>query len=78
MNHEYEEVNYRVVTMLDNETIGTIENIILKHEEKWEQNNTFILEKTGDKLKLEFMLFREGVIEPYRSLHLWTTVRSSE
>lgn len=75
VNHEYEEVNYSIVIWLDNETIGVIGNITLKHEEKWEQNYSFTPEKAGDKMKLEFLLFREGLDEPYRSLHLWITMK---
>jgi len=74
VNHEYEAVTYRIVVTLDNETITTIENIKLSHEEKWEQNLTFTPQKAGDKMKLEFLLYREGVKEPYRTLHLWITV----
>jgi len=76
VNHEYEEANYSVVIWLDNETMGTIEDIRLMHEEKWEENYTFTAEKAGDRMKLEFLLFREGLDEPYRSLHLWITVRA--
>jgi uncharacterized membrane protein len=76
VNHEYEEVNYSIVVRFDNETIGTMEDIVLMHEEKWEENYTFTAEKAGDKMKLEFFLFREGVDESYHSLHLWITVRA--
>ncbi len=76
VNHEYEEVNYSIVTKLDDETVGTIEGIRLMHEEKWEQNYTFTPEKTGDKMKLKFLLFRECVDDPYSSLHLWISVKS--
>lgn len=78
VNHEYEEVNYSIVVKLDNETIGTIKDVRLKHEEKWEQNYTFTPEKAGDRMKLEFLLFREGLDEPYRSLHLWISVKTRE
>lgn len=74
VNHEYEDVNYRVVITLDNETIDVIDNIRLKHEEVWEENYTFKPEKTGERMKLEFLLYREGVEEPYRTLHLWVSV----
>jgi len=74
INQEYEEVNYDVVTWLDNETIGTIEDIVLMHEEKWEQNFTFVPQKVGDKMKLEFLLFMNGGVDPYRSLQLWIEV----
>lgn len=76
VNHEYEEVNYTMIIRLDNETIRTIDDINLLHKERWEENYTFTPEKTGDKMKLEFLLFREGVDDPYRSLHLWTSVKS--
>lgn len=73
-NHEYEDVSYRIVITLDNETIGVVDNIRLKHEEVWQQNYTFTPEKTGERMKLEFLLYREGIEEPYRTLHLWVTV----
>ncbi|MBO3810290.1 MAG: DUF1616 domain-containing protein [Candidatus Brockarchaeota archaeon] len=74
VNHEYEEVSYRIIISLDNETIGAIDGIRLKHEELWQQNYTFTPQKTGEKMKLEFLLYRDGVDEPYRTLHLWVTV----
>jgi uncharacterized membrane protein len=73
-NHEYESVTYRIVVTLDNETISTIENITLNHDKKWERNYTFTPQKAGDRMKLQFLLYREGVKEPYRTLHLWVTV----
>ncbi len=78
INQEFEEVNYSVVVKLDNETIGTVDNVGLMHEEKWEQNFTFTPEEAGDKIKLEFLLFREGADDPYRSLQLWISVRPQE
>jgi len=80
VNHEFETVNYTIKVRLDNETITTINGINLKREEKWEQNYTFTVQKTGDKMKLEFLLFAEleGADEPYRSLHLWITVKPRE
>ncbi len=78
VNHEYEEVNYGIAVRLDNETIRTIEDIRMMHEEKWEQNYTFVPQNAGEKMKLEFVLFREGLDDPYRSLHLWISVKSQE
>lgn len=78
VNHEYENVTYTIVIKLDNETIATINDIALSHGMKWEQNYTFTPEKTGERMKLEFLLFREAINEPYRSLHLWITVRPRE
>jgi len=78
VNHEYEELNYGIAIRLENETVGTIEDIRLMHEDKWEQNYTFVPQNAGEKMKLEFVLFREGLDEPYRSLHLWISVTSQE
>ena len=75
VNHEYEEVAYRIVIKLDNETIGSIDDITLNHEMKWEEKYAFTPEETDEKMKLEFLLFIGYLDEPYRSLHLWITVR---
>jgi len=75
VNHEYERVSYRILVTLNNETMEAIENITLNHEEKWEQKYTFTPHRTGERMKLEFLLYREGVEKPYRTLHLWITVR---
>ncbi len=75
VNHEYEEVAYKIVIKLDNETIGIIDGITLNNELKWEEKYTFTPYKTGEKMRLEFLLFREYLDAPYRSLHLWITVR---
>lgn len=74
VNHEYEKVSYRVAIKLDNETIGTIDDIRLVHEQKWEQNVTFTPNMVGEKLKLEFLLYANGGTEPYRKLHIWIIV----
>jgi uncharacterized membrane protein len=74
-NHEHEMVNYTVVIELGNETIGMINNIMLRHEEKWEQNVVFTLNKVGERLKLAFLLYRNDGTDSYRSLHLWITVK---
>lgn len=75
VNHEYEEVVYRIVIKLDNETIGTIDNITLNHEINLEKKYMFTPEKTGEKMKLEFILFRNDLNESYRCLHIWLTVQ---
>ena len=78
VNHEYERVKYRIVVKLDNETIATMGNITLDHEGKLELNYTFTPQRIGERMKLEFLLYREGVEGPYRTLHLWVSVRPSD
>jgi uncharacterized membrane protein len=78
VNHEYERSSYRILIALNNETVAAIENISLNHEERWEQRYTFTPRRTGERMKLEFLLYREDIERPYRTLHLWITVRRSE
>ena len=75
VNREHETVTYRVVVKLENETIAVIDRITLGHGEKWEHVFTFTPRRTGERMKLEFLLYREGFEGPYRTLHLWITVR---
>jgi len=75
VNHEYKEITYSIVIRLDNQTIGLIDSLILSNDGVWEQHYVFKPEKTGEKMKLEFLLYRNEVKETYRSLHLWITAR---
>ena len=68
VNHEYQVMSYLVVIRIDgiqNEEIGPV---LLEHEEEWKQEVGFIPEKTGENQGVEFLLFKEGEGEPYRSL----------
>ncbi len=75
VNHEYEVVSYRVVVRLDGEVIAVIDGITLSHGGRWEGLFTFTPQKVGERMKLEFLLYRDGVEDPYRTLHLWISVR---
>jgi uncharacterized membrane protein len=75
VNHEYEQVNYTIIVKLNGTVISTINGISLKHEEKWEKPYIFTANKIGEKLKLEFLLYKNNETEPYRKLHLWLTVK---
>ena len=50
-------------------------NLTLQNNETWERPVTYTLNNTGDRQKLEFLLYKEGNFsEPYRDLHLWVNV----
>ena len=50
-------------------------NLSLQHNDTWEQPLTYVLDETGDRLKLQFLLYKEGnFTAPYRDLHLWVNV----
>ena len=46
----------------------------LMHNETWEGPFTFRAMRKGDDQKLEFLLYKAGEKEPYRTLHLWLDV----
>jgi uncharacterized membrane protein len=50
-------------------------NLTLQNGETWERSVTYILNNTGDRQKLKFLLYKEGnFTEPYRDLYLWVNV----
>jgi len=76
VNHEYETISYRIEVRLENTSIATMNDMILENEGEWEKNYTFSPERPGERIKLEFFLYKNGMNETYRSLHLWVTVPS--
>lgn len=74
VNHEYARVTYRLEVLLDGAVIGE-EYIALKYNETWEYPFTSKAERTGENQKFEFLLYKEGEVEVYRSLHLWVDVK---
>lgn len=73
-NREHETTTYRVEIMIDGQIAGTAGPVTLEHEQEWETTVNFTLSSVGDNQKAEFLLFKEGESEPYRSLHLWLNV----
>jgi uncharacterized membrane protein len=76
-NQEYRLTNYTLNISLENQTIKTMQ-VNLMHNSTWEEKVLFTPEKTGDNLKLEFLLYKEdNFTAPYRDLHLWVNVSST-
>jgi uncharacterized membrane protein len=78
VNHEYETVNYTLELRLDGENfiLSDYWNAIsLAHNQTMERNLTFLPNKLGTDMKLEFLLYKENnKTAPYRDLHLWIDV----
>jgi uncharacterized membrane protein len=77
VNHEYTNVTYQLEVKLNGTDIAE-ERIDLVHNETWEEPFAFKATEEGKDQKLELLLYREGLDEAYRSLHLWVDVRSSK
>lgn len=82
VNHEYDQVNYSLELRLDNEIVGIPESyrhISLEHNATWEQPLLFTPDRTGNDMKLQYLLYRkDNMSEPYRDLHLWITVMEDD
>ena len=69
VNHEYQTVDYSL-RVLYNGTDIYRENIHLDDNQTYTKNYTFTAEKNGTS-ELEFLLYKDGTNDTYRSLHLW-------
>jgi len=79
VNHEYAQVNYSMAMVLENESLTRNQEIMLAHNETWEQPVTFTPDRAGTDMKLQFLLYREhNYTAPYRDLHLWIDVLEVE
>ena len=75
VNHEHETMTYRLEINPDGTTYKEIRQIVLEHEEKFEETVSFTLDKTGDNRKVEFLLFNSNDDEVYSSVLLRINVK---
>ncbi len=73
-NQEGVAAEYRVEICDGGDLIGQLGPIDLEAGESEEQLLTFVPRKAGTDVKVEFWLFRDNGVEPYRALHLWIDV----
>lgn len=72
-NFEKQDMNYRLEVRLDDALIAQ-ESFFVPSKGTWINNVLFKPNRIGDRLKLDFQLYRENDAKPYRSVHLWVTV----
>ena len=73
-NHEYRQTTYTAKMLIGEKEVRLIGPIILKNQEKWEKKIIFTPTQPGKKIRVEFLLYKNGHDDPYRSLHLWMDV----
>jgi uncharacterized membrane protein len=78
INRENRQMTYNLAITLSGEIIKEVGPIILRSEEKWEEEVSFTPERVGENQKMEFLLYRDGESEPYQLLHLWINVKEGE
>ena len=74
VNHEHADVPY-TVKVIENTSADQIVSVQLSHQDRWEQPYTLTLDEPGEDNKITFLLYKGDDGAPYRSLHLWVTVR---
>ena len=66
-NYEHAATDYTLQVKLGTGVLET-RKITLAHKEKWLEDVVFVPDRIGDRLKLEFVLYKDKI--PYRSVHL--------
>jgi uncharacterized membrane protein len=77
VNHEGKTMVYRAEITINGETVSVIDPITLQNKERWEQLIDLTPTKVGDQQKVEFLLYTQTSVEPYRTSHMWIDVTSS-
>jgi uncharacterized membrane protein/WD40 repeat protein len=69
-NYEGEKTNYKLEVRLNNVFVKE-ESFSLGKDEKLIKDVSFVPNHVGDRMKLEFLLYKNNNPNPYRSTHLW-------
>jgi len=75
VNHEYQPASYRVEITIYGVRNKEIDIGTLAHEQKWEQEISFVAHSVGDRQKVEFRLYKDNKVEPYLQLDIDIDVR---
>ncbi len=73
VNHEYENVTYRLEINFNGSVVHE-EHVFLLENEKMEILLKFKATKKGENQKLEFLLYKAQQRKVYRTLHIWISV----
>jgi uncharacterized membrane protein/LysM repeat protein len=77
VNHEGQDTAYRIAVRLDDKNADDIDGLVLGDGERWEEATALVPTRVGNDQKAEFLLYKDGGDEPYRSLHLWLNVEAT-
>ncbi|SFG22048.1 Uncharacterized membrane protein [Desulfotomaculum arcticum] len=75
VNHEHRPVSYTAEVRVNGYVKKRLGPFELNHEGKREETVSFSANEPHENMKVEFLLFKNGESDPYRSLHLWVDVR---
>lgn len=75
VNHEQEEISYRIEIVVDGTKYNELGPIPLENGDKWENEVVFSASRPGNDQKVEFILYKVNQSSAYRSVHFWVDVR---
>jgi len=80
VNHEYQEIYYRVIIQINGVQNQEIGPVVLEHKEQWEQEVSFIPNTAGEDVEVEFLLYKEkeGQLEYADSLRFSLDIKEKE
>lgn len=73
-NHEYRTTSYEIVIEIDGIKNARIGPITIDHGEEWQQRVSFTPREMGEEVPVEFLLYRQGHEDSYKSLRLWVDI----
>jgi uncharacterized membrane protein len=74
-NLEQSAARFRIEVRQGENILGQLEPFEVMPNERYEERLSFKFQQTGNDLEVLFLLFRDEVDEPYRTLRLWVSVR---
>ncbi len=75
VNQEHKTVSYRLEVSQKGTSNNPTELLTLNQAGKWQETVTFRPAVSGDNQKIEFLLYKSGQIEVYRSVYILVNVR---
>jgi len=75
-NHEYKTMSYQIEVRINGVSSNEVGPIVLEHDEKWQEEVSFVPEAAGDNQRLELVLYKNGEHKPsLEPLHLRLDVK---
>jgi len=74
VNHEGRPQAYKLLALMGGLAVVAQDIPTIPDGQRWERAVTFTVPKIEGRTRIDFQLFREGDVQPYRRLHLWVEV----
>ncbi len=77
INNEHKTASYQLEVRINNEKNNEVGPIVVENEGKWEGEISFTPQIAGENQRVEFLLYKNGEVEPrFEPIRLWVDVKS--